>query len=129
MKYGQATCLPHRGKGVPLSALPKDKTSKLASLFSILSLFYAERQAGKPSWWAKPILLILTLLMGTLRTTPQDRIVYIYIHTYIHTYIYIYEGKSKSSKTNNINSISVKIPQNLKKSWQLFFGIKMESFC
>ena len=42
--------------------------------------------------------------------------------------LYTYEGKSKSSKTNNINSISVKIPQNLKKSWQLFFGIKMESF-
>ena len=44
---GGATCLPHKGGGVPLSALPKDTTSKLAGLFSTLSLFYAERQAGK----------------------------------------------------------------------------------
>ena len=29
-----ATCLPHEGRGIPLSALPKDTTSKLASLFS-----------------------------------------------------------------------------------------------
>ena len=45
--YGWAACLPHKGGGVPLSALPKDTTSKLAGLFSTLSLFYAERQAGK----------------------------------------------------------------------------------
>ena len=29
-----ATCLPHKGGGVPLSALPKDTTSELAGLFS-----------------------------------------------------------------------------------------------
>ena len=46
VKYGRATCMPHKGGGIPLSALPKD-TSKLAGLFSTLSLFYAERQAGK----------------------------------------------------------------------------------
>ena len=32
-----ATCLPHKGGGVPLSALPKDTTSKLAGLFSTTS--------------------------------------------------------------------------------------------
>ena len=47
VKYGWATCLPHKGGGVPLSALPKDTTSKLAGLFSTLSLLYAERQVGK----------------------------------------------------------------------------------
>ena len=41
-----ATCLLHEGGGVPLSALPKDTTSELASLFSTLSLF-AECHAGK----------------------------------------------------------------------------------
>ena len=39
MKYGRATCLPHKGGDVPLSAWPKDTTSKLAGLFSTLSLF------------------------------------------------------------------------------------------
>ena len=43
---GPTTCLPHKDRGVPLSALPKDTTSKLASLFSTLFLF-AERQARK----------------------------------------------------------------------------------
>ena len=43
---GPTICLPHKDGGVPLSALPKDTTRKLASLFSTLSLF-AERQAGK----------------------------------------------------------------------------------
>ena len=33
-----ATCLPHKGGGVPLSALPKDTTSELAGLFSTTSL-------------------------------------------------------------------------------------------
>ena len=47
VNYGWATCRPHKDGGVPLSALPKDTTSKLAGLFSTLSLFYAERQAGK----------------------------------------------------------------------------------
>ena len=28
------TCLPHKDRGIPLSALPKDTTSKLAGLFS-----------------------------------------------------------------------------------------------
>ena len=32
-----ATCLPHKGGGVPLSALPKVTTSKLAGLFSTTS--------------------------------------------------------------------------------------------
>ena len=32
-----ATCLPHKGGGVPLSALPKDTTSELAGLFSTTS--------------------------------------------------------------------------------------------
>ena len=46
VKYERATCLLHKGGGVPLSVLPKDTTSKLAGLFSTLSLFYVERQAG-----------------------------------------------------------------------------------
>ena len=33
-----ATCLQHKGGGVPLSALPKDTTSELAGLFSTTSL-------------------------------------------------------------------------------------------
>ena len=32
-----ATCLPHKGGGVQLSALPKDTTSELAGLFSTTS--------------------------------------------------------------------------------------------
>ena len=32
-----ATCLPHNGGGVPLSALPKDTTCELAGLFSTIS--------------------------------------------------------------------------------------------
>ena len=32
-----AICLPHKGGGVPLSALPKDTTSELAGLFSTTS--------------------------------------------------------------------------------------------
>ena len=44
---GPTTCLPREDGGIPLSALIKDTASKLASLFSTLSLFYAERQAGK----------------------------------------------------------------------------------
>ena len=32
------TCLPHEDGGIPLSALPIDTTSKLAGLFSTLSL-------------------------------------------------------------------------------------------
>ena len=47
VKYEYATCLPYKNGGVPLSTLPKDTTSKLAGLFSTLSLFYAEHQAGK----------------------------------------------------------------------------------
>ena len=47
MKYECATCLPHKDGGVPLSALPKDTTSKLADLFFTLFPFYAERQEGK----------------------------------------------------------------------------------
>ena len=32
-----ATCLPHKGGGVPLSAMPKDTPSELADLFSTVS--------------------------------------------------------------------------------------------
>ena len=46
VKYGYSTCLPHKDGGNPLSALPKDTTSKFAGLFTTLSVFYAERQAG-----------------------------------------------------------------------------------
>ena len=41
-----ATCLPCKGGGVPLSALPKDTTRELGDLFSTIPL-NAERQAGK----------------------------------------------------------------------------------
>ena len=40
VKYEYVTCLPHKDRGVPLSALPKDTTNKLAGLFSTLSIFY-----------------------------------------------------------------------------------------
>ena len=45
MKYGWATCLPHKDGGVPLSALPKG-TSKLAGLFSTLSFFMLSAKQG-----------------------------------------------------------------------------------
>ena len=45
---GSTTGLSHKDGGIPLNALPKDITSKLAGLFSSLSLC-AERQAGKLS--------------------------------------------------------------------------------
>ena len=48
VKYGHAICLSHIDEGIPLSALRKYTTSKLAGLFSTQSIFYAERQAGKP---------------------------------------------------------------------------------
>ena len=41
-RLGPITCLPHKDRGIPLSALPKGTTSKLAGLFSTLTLF----------WWA-----------------------------------------------------------------------------
>ena len=48
VKYGYATCMPHKDGGVPLSVLHKDTTSKHAGLFStLLTFFYAERQARK----------------------------------------------------------------------------------
>ena len=37
LRYVWATCFPHKGGGVPLSALPKDTTSELAGLFSTTS--------------------------------------------------------------------------------------------
>ena len=46
VKYERATCLPHKGGGIPLSALPKDTTSKLAGLFSTLSLFMLSAKQG-----------------------------------------------------------------------------------
>ena len=46
VKYGRATCLPHKGGGIPLSALPKDTTSKLAGLSSTLSLFMLSAKQG-----------------------------------------------------------------------------------
>ena len=36
---GPTICVPHKGGGIPLSVLPKDTASKLADLFSTLSLF------------------------------------------------------------------------------------------
>ena len=36
---GRTTCLPHKNRSIPISALPKDTTSKLAGLFFTLSLF------------------------------------------------------------------------------------------
>ena len=42
-----ASCLPRKAGGIPLSAFPKDTTSELAGFVSTLSLFNAERQAGK----------------------------------------------------------------------------------
>ena len=41
-----ATCLPHKGRGVLLSALSKDTTSEVAGSFSTTSL-NAEHQTGK----------------------------------------------------------------------------------
>ena len=35
---GPTTCLPHKNGSIPSSVLPKDATSKLAGLFSTLSL-------------------------------------------------------------------------------------------
>ena len=35
-----ATCLPYKGRGIPLSALPKDTISELAGLFSTSSSKY-----------------------------------------------------------------------------------------
>ena len=49
VKYGCATCLPHRDGDIPLNDLPRNTTKKLAGMFSTLSLFYAKRQAGKLS--------------------------------------------------------------------------------
>ena len=43
---GPATCLPHKDGDNSLNVFPKDTTSKLAGLFSTLSLC-AERQAEK----------------------------------------------------------------------------------
>ena len=41
-----ATCLLHEGGGVPLSALPKDTTSELASLFSTQSYLLSAMQGS-----------------------------------------------------------------------------------
>ena len=46
VKYGRAICLPHKGGGIPLSALPKDTTSKLAGLFSTLFLLMLSAKQG-----------------------------------------------------------------------------------
>ena len=46
VKYERAICLPHKGRGIPLSALPKDTTSKLAGLFSTLSFFMLSAKQG-----------------------------------------------------------------------------------
>ena len=37
---GHITCLPHKDGDIPLSVLPKDTASKLAGVFSTLSLFF-----------------------------------------------------------------------------------------
>ena len=46
VKHGCVTFLPHKDGGIPLSVLPKDTTSKLAGLFSILSLFILSTMQG-----------------------------------------------------------------------------------
>ena len=46
VKYGWATCLPHKGGGVPLSALPKDTTSKVIGLSFTLFLVMLSAKQG-----------------------------------------------------------------------------------
>ena len=46
VKRRYATCLPHKDEGIPLTVLPKDTTSKLAGLFSTLSLFMLSAKQG-----------------------------------------------------------------------------------
>ena len=48
IKHWNVTFLPHKDGGIPLNVLPTNTTSKLAGLFSTLTPFYAEHQAGKP---------------------------------------------------------------------------------
>ena len=47
VKYGCATCLPHKGGGVPLVPCPRTQQASLPACSPHYPLFYAERQAGK----------------------------------------------------------------------------------
>ena len=51
MKYGRVTCQPHKGGGIPLSAFPMDTTSKLAGLFSTVSLFMLSAKQGSCEYY------------------------------------------------------------------------------
>ena len=66
VKYGRATCLPHKGGGIPLGALPKDTTSKLAGLFSTLSLFMLSAKQGSCEYH-----FLKSFGMTRLRNKPQ----------------------------------------------------------
>ena len=66
MKHGRATCLPHKGGGVPLSALPKDTTSKLAGLFSTLFLYMLSAKQGSCEYH-----FLKSFGMTRLRNEPQ----------------------------------------------------------
>ena len=66
MKYGRATCLPHKGGGVPLNALPKHTTRKLAGLFSTLFLFMLSAKQGSCEYH-----FLKSFGMTRLRNEPQ----------------------------------------------------------
>ena len=66
VKYGRATCLPHKGGGILLSALPKDTTSKLAGLFSPLSLLMLSAKQGSCEYH-----FLKSFGMTRLRNEPQ----------------------------------------------------------
>ena len=66
VKYGYATCLPHKDGGIPLSALPKDTTSKLAGLFYTLSLFMLSAKQGSCEYH-----FLKSFGMTRLRNEPQ----------------------------------------------------------
>ena len=67
VKYGYATCLPHKDRGVPLSALPKDTTSKLAGLFSTLSFFMLSANQGSCEYH-----FLKSIAFGRLKSLPNS---------------------------------------------------------
>ena len=46
MKYGWATCLPHKGGGVPLSALPKDNKQACRFVLHTIPFFMLSAKQG-----------------------------------------------------------------------------------
>ena len=46
VKYGWATCLPHKGGGVPLSALPKDTQASLPACSPHYPFFMLSAKQG-----------------------------------------------------------------------------------